>query len=277
VRIHMTDPEPKPGSPMQLPSTWDAVASGYVEIMAHQAAYAEQAMALAGLVPSDRVLDVGAGPGVLALLAARRVAQVSAVDFSPGMIEQLIALAAREGLTNIDTGVMDAQALAFPDASFDAVFSLFVLMFVPDRARAFLELRRVLRPDGRAVVATWAPVDRRPLMKISFDALAEVVPDLPPPQKGDLQTPEDCAREMAAGGFRNVTVEAFTASLRIDSAEHYLAVMERAGAPFALLRKRLGEPAWTDVQRRLVDAVRRRLPDGPIELGAEAMLTRGWR
>jgi ubiquinone/menaquinone biosynthesis C-methylase UbiE len=260
---------------MQLPSTWDAVASGYAETMTRQAAYAEQAMALAGLAASDRVLDVGAGPGVLALLAARRVARVSAVDFSPGMIEQLIALAAREGLTNIDTAVMDAQALQFAHASFDAVFSLFVFMFVPDRARAFLELRRVLRPGGRALVATWAPIARRPLMQIGFDALAEVVPELPAPQKGELQTSEECAREMAAAGFRDVVVEAFTASVRIESAEQYLDMMERAGAPFALLRKRLGEPAWVDVHRRLVDAVRERLPDVPVELGAEALLTRG--
>lgn len=263
---------------MQLPSTWDAVAAGYAATtMAHQAAYAEQAMALAGLGPSDRVLDVGAGPGALALLAAHRVAQVSAVDFSPGMIEQLIALAAREGLKNIDTGVMDVQSLGFPDASFDAVFSLFVFMFVPDRARAFRELRRVLRPGGRTVVATWAPIDRRPLMKIGFDALAEVVPELPAPQKGDLQTPEDCARELSAAGFRDVVVNHFTASVRIESAEQYLDMMERGGAPFTLLKKRLGEPAWTDVHRRLADAVRRRLPDGPAELSAEALLTRGLR
>jgi len=273
----MTVPERKPGSPMQLPSTWDAVASGYAETMMRQAVYAERAIGLAGLGASDRVLDVGAGPGVLALLAARRAAQVTAVDFSPGMIERLIALSAREGLTNIQTAIMDAQALGLPDASFDAVFSMFVFMFVPDRARAFRELRRVLRPAGRAVVATWAPIDRRPLMKIGFDALAEVVPELPAPQKGDLQSPEDCSREMSAAGFRDVVVEAFTGSVRIESAEQYLDLMERGGAPFALLRQRLGEPAWSDVHRRLTDAVRRRLPELPADLSAEALLTRGLR
>jgi ubiquinone/menaquinone biosynthesis C-methylase UbiE len=273
----MSHPESKPTSPMQLPSTWDAVASGYAEIMLRHTAYAEQALDLAELVPSDRVLDVGTGPGLLALLAARRAAQVSAVDFSPAMVEQLVALSARDGVKNIDTGVMDAQSLAFPDASFDAAFSLFVFMFIPDRARAFLELRRVLRPGGRAVVATWAPIERRPLMKIGFDALAEVLPELPGPQKGDLQTPEDCVREMSAAGFRDVTVKAFSASVQIESAEHYLDVMERSGAPFVMLKKRFGEQAWTDIQLRLTEAVRRRLPDGPTDLTAEALLTRGLR
>ena len=124
-------------------------------------------------------------------------------------------------------------------------------------------------------MATWAPIDRRPLMKIGFDALAEVLPEMPAPQKGDLQTPEDCAREMRAAGFREVTVEAFTASVRIESPADYLELMERSGAPFALIRKRLGETAWADVQRRLTDAVRRRLPEGPTDLAAEALLSRG--
>jgi SAM-dependent methyltransferase len=214
------------------------------------------------------VLDVGAGTGTLACAAAGRVAHVTAVDFSPGMLEQLRERAAREGLTNVDTMVMDAQSLAFPDASFDAAFSLFAFMFVPDRARAFRELHRVLRPGGRVLVATWGPIERRPLMKIGFDAL---------PQKGDLQQPDECVREMAAAGFSDVRCEPFEGSVRIASPAEYLRMLADTGAPLAMLRKRLGEEAWATVSQRLLEAVGRRIPAQGADLAAQAMLTRGTR
>ncbi len=171
---------------------------------------------------------------------------------------------------------MDAQALTFVDSRFDLAFCMFMLMFV-DRARTFRELLRVVRPGGRVLVATWAPIERRPMMKVGTDALAEAIPDLPPMPKGDLQDPAECVREMSDAGFRNVADRAFDASLRVSSAEQYLRVMERAGAPFAMLKKRLGEEGWTKASVRLLEALRRRIPEGGADLGAEAILTWGER
>ena len=261
---------------MQQPATWDLVATGYAERAAYFQPYVEEALRLAAPSPSARLLDVATGPGTLALLAADRVAHVTAVDFSPGMIAQLRARAARDAVTNLEAHVMDAQALALPDASFDAAFCLFGFMFFPDRGRAFRELARVLRPNGRALVATWAPIERRPFMKIGLDALAEAVPDLPPPPKGDLQHPDECVREMSAAGFRDVQARPFSASIRVQSAQQYVQLMERTAAPFAMLQKRLGEQAWPAVAGRILDAVRLRLP-GPADLSAEAILTHGSR
>jgi len=273
----MTNAAAPPASPMQLPSTWDAVAPGYAEAFARHTAYAEEALRIASPASSARVLDVGTGAGALAFAAAPRVARVDAVDFSPGMIEQVRARCAREHVANVHAAVMDAQSLGFADASFDAAFSLFTFMFVPDRARAFRELHRVLSPGGRVVVATWAPIDRRPMMKLGFDAMAEALPELPQPQKGDLQQPDECIAELSAAGFGAVGVSTFSASIRADSSEHYLSIMERTGAPFAMLKKRLGEEGWAAATRRLLEAVRRRIPAGGVDLAAEAMLTSGTR
>ena len=268
---------PAPG-PMQLPATWDAVAVGYgEEVQRWIAPFVAEAERDAGLAPDDRVLDVAAGPGTLALRVAPRVAQVTAVDFSPAMIDQLIARAAQAGAGNVEAAVMDAQTLELADGSFDAAFCLFGFMFFPDRARAFGELHRILRPQGRAVVATWGPIDRRPLMKVAFDAIAEVFPDLPRPQKGDLQQPDECAAEMSAAGFHQVSARAVTASVRVESAERYLEVTERSGAPLALLRKKFGPAAWGEAHARLLDIVRRSVPPGGAVLDAEAILTRGVR
>ena len=234
----MTEVQPPPISPLQNPATWDAVAAANDEELGSQVSYAEQSLRL-----------------------------------SPPMIEQIRECCARERIANVHAAVMDAQALAFPDATFDAAYSLFAFMFFPDRARAFGEMRRVLKPGGRAMVATWAPIEQRPLMKVGFDALAEALPQLPPPQKGDLQTPEDCIAETSAAGFRDVRVQAFSASLHVASPEHYVAMMGRTGAPFAALRKRLGEEAWTAAEQRLLEGVRRRIPATGADLPAEALLT----
>jgi ubiquinone/menaquinone biosynthesis C-methylase UbiE len=271
----MTQTTATPASPMQQPTTWDAIAAGYAEETAHFAHYAEEALRIAAVGPTDRVLDVGTGPGTLALVAAPRVAHVTAVDFSPGMIEQLRARATAQGIANVEAEVMDAQALALADASFDAAFSLFAFMFIPDRARAFCELRRVLRPGRRAVVLTWGPIDRRPLMKVGFDALAEAMPELPQPQKGDLQETRECIRELSAAGFRDVQSQAFSASIRFDSPERYLGMLLRTGAPFPALQKRLGEPAWNALLDRLRTALRHRMPETGADLAAEAIVTSG--
>lgn len=262
---------------MQRPATWDAVAPGYADEMLRHIEYAVEALAIAKLEPGARILDVGTGPGVLAFAAAPRVAHVTAIDFSPGMIEQLNAEALRKRVNNVDALVMDAQSLAFGEGAFDAAFSLFAFMFFPDRARAFRELHRVLREGGRVVIATWAPIERRPLLKIGFDAMAEAMPELPPPQKGDLQNVEECVRELEAAGFRDCTARPFTASLHVDSPEHYLEIMAKTGAPFAMVRKRLGEEAWAAAQQRMLEAVRWRIPATGADLEAEAILTSGTR
>jgi ubiquinone/menaquinone biosynthesis C-methylase UbiE len=273
----MSETKPQqPPSPQQLPDTWDAVAPTYAEDVAQWSDYASEALRMVPVASTDRVLDVACGPGTLAFLAASRAARVDAVDFSPGMIEQLRSRASREGVKNIEGAVMDAQKLELPDATFDAAFNLFSFFFFQDRARAFRELHRVLKPGGRALVATWAPIERRPVMQIGFEAMAEALPQLPRPAKGDLQDPEECVREMTDGGFRDVTARTFTASVHIDSAEHYVDMIVRSGAPFVVMRKKMGEEGWKAVRGKLLEAVRKRLP-GAADLSAEAILTTATR
>jgi SAM-dependent methyltransferase len=237
--------------------------------------YAEECLRLAEVDAVHRVLDVGTGPGALAFVAAPRVRHVTAIDFSPGMIAEVHKRLERESLANVTALVMDAQTLAFPDDSFDVVFSLFAFMFFPDRPRVFAEIRRVLRPGGKLVMATWASIDRRPLMKLGFDALAEALPELPPPQKGDLQTPLECEAEMRDAGFEAVSAHPFDDSLHMPSADRYLDLLVRTAAPLSALRRRLGEERWLETLSRVGQALENRIPEGGVELSAEAVLTIG--
>ena len=107
--------------------------------------------------PADRVLDVGTGTGVVALLAAARVApeaRVVGIDISEEMLATARAKAARlPQADRIELRRMDVQAMDLPDASFDAVVSLFAIHHLPDPPVALEQMHRVLRPGGRLAVA----------------------------------------------------------------------------------------------------------------------------
>jgi ubiquinone/menaquinone biosynthesis C-methylase UbiE len=75
---------------------------------------------------------------------------------SPDLLGHAVVRAAAEGLP-LQTGLADAQALPFPDASFDVVTSTFGAMFAPDQQTTANELMRVLRPGGRLGMANWTP------------------------------------------------------------------------------------------------------------------------
>jgi SAM-dependent methyltransferase len=111
--------------------------------------------ALGGKLPAFGCsLEVGAGTGYfsLNLLQAGVVREAVATDISPGMLDALEANAARLGLA-VRTAACDAEALPFPDATFDVVLGHAVLHHLPDPGRAFAEFHRVLRPGGTALFA----------------------------------------------------------------------------------------------------------------------------
>jgi SAM-dependent methyltransferase len=104
-----------------------------------------------------RVLDVAAGNGNATLAAARRFASVTSTDYVPALLERGRRRADAEGFANVTFDVADAEALPYPDASFDVVLSTFGVMFTPDHQRAAAELMRVCRPGGRIGLANWTP------------------------------------------------------------------------------------------------------------------------
>ncbi len=111
----------------------------------------------AAVAAGDRVLDVGTGPGYLALTASRLVGPAGAaigIDASPEMIDRARALAAREG-SPAEFLVASAAALPFTDAAFDVVVTRLVLHHLTGglKERALAEAFRVLRPGGRLLAA----------------------------------------------------------------------------------------------------------------------------
>lgn len=98
------------------------------------------------------VLDVATGSGNTAAALAPFVKSVVAIDIAPSMLERTRELAARKGLTNLTTALMDVEALEFDDESFDVVTSRIAPHHFIDIAKAIRQIARVLRPGGAFVV-----------------------------------------------------------------------------------------------------------------------------
>jgi arsenite methyltransferase len=112
--------------------------------------------AIAPIRPGEMVLDIGCGAGMDLLLAARRIGpsgRAIGIDMTEAMRESARRSAAAAGLANVEVRKADATALPLPDASVDVVISNGVLNLVPEKEKAFLEIRRVLRPGGRLQLA----------------------------------------------------------------------------------------------------------------------------
>lgn len=175
---------------------------------------------MAALTPSSEVLDLAAGTGDLTLAIARqgRPASVVSTDFVEEMLEVGKQKAARyDGPTNISFAYADAQALPFPDASFDVVTIAFGVRNLPNRQANFREVRRVLRPQGRYVILEFSTPPSAPFRALYHAYLERVIPALGALIAGDRASFEylntsirafpsqhELAHELEAAGFSRV-------------------------------------------------------------------------
>jgi len=180
----------------RLRAMW--MAGDFGQVAKYTAPSAEEFIARLALRPGAHVLDVACGSGNLAIPAARAGAVVTGVDIAANLLEQGRARAAAEGLTiQFDEG--DAEALPYPDASFDVVVSMFGAMFAPRPERVAAELVRVCRPGGRIALANWTPEGFIGHMFKLTGRHVPPPPGMPPPVRwGDEETVRERLREGVA-------------------------------------------------------------------------------
>jgi SAM-dependent methyltransferase len=264
---------PKP-SPLASPEPWNLVADDYtIELLPMFELFSKDALELVPTHAGARVLDVACGPGTLTLLAAEAGRSVSSLDFSPQMVRNLKRRlnGAQQGA---DVREGDGQALPWGEGEFDGAFSMFGLMFFPDRAKGFSELYRVLKPGGGAVVSSWAPFEG-PFASI-MAAMREVLPDIPfGSGKGPLGDRDEFVTELSAAGFVDVSVRPYTHTIPGDTPAELWAQTQRTTAPIVLLKHHLGDVEWQRVTQGVVERLEAEYGTAPIDFVATAYLGYG--
>lgn len=215
----------------------------------------------------ERVLDVATGSGNTAIAAARRLCNVTGIDYVPSLLERGRARAAAEGLSiTFDEG--DAESLPVPDASYDVVLSTFGSMFAPNQEQAARELLRACRPGGRIGLANWTPEGW-------IGEMFRVTSRLVPPPAG-LRPPtrwgtEDGMRELFGDGVTALTATRQSFVWRFASAQQYLDLFRTYYGPTLKAFGALDEPGQQTLARDLIAAVERfnRSDDGTLLVPAE--------
>ena len=262
---------------MTVPSAASSFARPAVAYDRHIGRYsarlAPELVAFAGVTPGHRALDVGCGPGALTapLAALLGPAQVCAVDPSP-----TFAAACAERLPGVRVGIASAEALPFPDATFDHALAQLVVNFLADAPQGVRELRRVTRPGGRVSAAVWDYADGMVLLRTFW----EVASALSPAAAGadERQRVRYCSRAelrdlWTAAGLVDVTTGAAVVTAGYDDVDDLWRAVEDGAGPASAFVATLPD----ERRRELAAALDRALgsPVGPFTLPARAWLVTG--
>jgi ubiquinone/menaquinone biosynthesis C-methylase UbiE len=236
---------------------WDLAAGDYEPLWRTQLASAQkELLALARLAPGERVLDVACGTGIVTLGAAHAVGAngyVLGVDLSGQMVDSGRRRAEALGLSNTRFERMDAEQLDLPDAGFDVALCSLGLMYAPEPEQAVREMRRVLRPGGRMVIAVWGERSRCGWASVFEIVDAEVVGEVCPlffrlGQQGALA-------HMCSEAKLTVTAEC-----RIDATLFYADGVEACdaafvGGPVAMAWSRFGDDVRARARTRYLESI----------------------
>ena len=200
--------------------------------------WAHDLVEMAALRPSERVLDIACGTGIVARTAARKLdsgGSVVGLDSSAPMLTVAHTAAAEEGVA-IEWQEGSAVRLALADDSFDVAFCQQGLQFIPDRAAALREMHRVLAPGGRLIVSVWRGIEQSP----GFAVLAEALTRHISPEAGTLMTSgpfglsntEELRTLVVGASFAEITIRPAVKMLRFPSPEEF-ALRYAAGSALA--------------------------------------------
>jgi ubiquinone/menaquinone biosynthesis C-methylase UbiE len=152
------------------------------------------------------MLAGGTGSLAFTLPGMADVAEVAGIDLTEPYLEFALA---RNSDPRINFRRADARALPFEDNSFDRAFSMLVLQFIPDAARAVAEMRRVVRSGGTVAAAVWDVYGGTPHTRILWDIAAVLDPSIERPLIRPLSKPNEMSALWSELGFLDVEQTAF--------------------------------------------------------------------
>ena len=230
------------------------------------------------------VLELACGAGRVGLLAAQQVGPSGSVlcsDFSQEMIDAVEMRIERTGIGNVRTAVLDAQDLALESDSFDVVLCRFGYMLMADPVRALVESYRVLKPEGRLVLAVWGPADDNPWLTAILTAVMDRLgaprpePGTPGPfALGDAQRLEDLLEEAC---LDNIEVVKLDAEQRYDSPQGWWQHTRDVGGPLAALLDALPAEDVEAAREQALDVAKSYEQEGEVVFPAKIVAARAFR
>ncbi len=255
---------------LNSPDNWDLAAEGYANYVAPflMESYSEEFVDRLRVAENASVLEVAAGSGALTVTLAKHVKSVLATDFSPKMVAILRNRLNEIGITNVEVEEMDGQALTLEDASFDGAACNFGLMLFTNREKGFSELRRVLRPGGRAVITGWAGPDKNEALGFFTMAVQKTYPEMPPPPTPppvfSLANPSDFKTQMEQAGFQDVEVDFATRKLEVKNFDEFWRMLTVGAPPIRELFAKVGQDGISKLRDTLAKILEERFGSGSI-------------
>ncbi|MDO8615969.1 MAG: methyltransferase domain-containing protein [Dehalococcoidia bacterium] len=243
----------------------------------------ERMIAMAGIGPGMRVLDLASGNGEPGLPIAHVVGTAGFVllsDQSPEQLDFAREKAAAQGLTNADFMVADAEEITVDEGAFDAVTCRCGLMFLPEPFRCLRNAHRALRSGGRFAAAVWGPPQLNPFYTLPFSVLMKYS-DAKPPEVGALPGIFAFAERsrlvalLSEAGFREVATEDLELTPSdYESGDSYWEAVQLSG-PISREVGNLSADAKERLRRDLIDTVTAGNPSGPVRMNGYAILAVG--
>jgi ubiquinone/menaquinone biosynthesis C-methylase UbiE len=227
----------------------------------------EQLCEALDLRAGSKVLDVAAGNGNATLAAARRWCDVTSTDYVPELLKRGRERATAEHLT-VEFREADAEALPFPDASYDVVLSTFGVMFTPNQDAAAAELARVCKSGGKIGLANWTP---QGFIGLLFKTIGEHVPPAPGLKSPALWGTPARLGEMFAAQASEIAAEPRMFAFRYRSPEHWLDVFKSYYGPMLKAFAALDDTGQADLRRDLLALLGEfnRADDGTVVVHSE--------
>ena len=231
--------------------TW---ASGDFAVVASRIVLASELLAdAADLRAGWKVLDVACGNGNATLAAARSGTRALGIDYVSELLEGGRGRAMAEGL-DVEFRLGDAEDLPVPDASFDAVLSVFGAMFAPDHQRAAAEIIRVTRPGGTVGLASWTPGG---FIGEMFGVITRHVPGPPGVASPMLWGTEQHLSDLFGPAIADARSVERTCTWRFTSAEEFVAFFRRWYGPSLKAFEAAGDDGRDALAADLADLARR--------------------
>ena len=223
------------------------------------------------LRPGIKLLDIATGPGYVAAAAASRGARVVGIDFSAPMVAR-----ARELNPAVEFQEGDAEALSFPDASFDAAVMNFGILHLARPERAVSEAARVLKPGSRFAFTAWA----KPEEAVGFGIILNAIQSHGNPEAQLPQGPPffrfsdeaECERTLREAGFAKVNVTRVPQIWRFTAPDEPLKAFYNGGVRIKAILRAQSSEALEAIRIAVREEAKKFVRNGVIEIPMPAVV-----